>query len=240
MPLNGKPVISINPNPSTTDGKSVDAASPDPANGPSDRSGETTDGGGSSPRFEPVGTGTSDSGSSPKRKSGWPKGKPRKPQPQRTSYPNVEPVSYPAAAGTEKETVRKNLADWTGVILSAHAILACVVKEFELTEEEARKLSDASKEVAKHYSIGLTDKQLAWFNLTLVAGNLYGPRVIAFGIRKGSERRAKVVPIRPGPGPGQAPGPSAAPPTAAPVNGSPGIDLTPAFMTAPPVGEEIP
>lgn len=122
------------------------------------------------------------------------------------------------------------------MILSVHAVMACVVKEAELTEEEARKLADASREVMKHYPLGISDKTLAWVNLTLVAGNVYGPRAVAWGIRRATERRAKVVPIRPGPAPAQAP----QQPAAAPVNGAPGIDLTPPFMTAPPVNEEIP
>jgi hypothetical protein len=123
------------------------------------------------------------------------------------------------------------------VILAAHSVLATLttVRELELTEEEARKLADASKEVLRHYPLGLSDKTLAWVNLSLVGANVYGPRAMAWGIRRAGERRPKMQAPASGPS-----GPAAAPVKPRPVNGQPGLDLTPAFMTAPPEHEDVP
>ena len=109
------------------------------------------------------------------------------------------------------------------------------VKELILSEEEAKSLSDAARAVAKEYQYFLTDKQIAWFNLTCVCGNIYGTRMMAWGLRRGAEKRPKV----------SAPPASAPAGAAPPVNGHAAdaretLNLTPNFLTAPPVGEEVP
>lgn len=91
-------------------------------------------------------------------------------------------------------------------------------------------MADAGKEVMKHYSFGMSEKRLAWINLTVVCGGIYGTRMMAWGIRKRAE------PPKPK---AAAPSSPSSPP---PPNGHAAaheINLTPAFMTAP-VVDEIP
>lgn len=111
-------------------------------------------------------------------------------------------------------------------------------KELEISEEEAKKLSEASKDVLQHYKFGLSDRAMAWVNLSVVACGVYAPRFMAMGVRKGSERRARVVemPSKKSAGENSPPAP--------PVNGHAGgmtnINLTPPFVTAPPENEDLP
>jgi hypothetical protein len=117
-----------------------------------------------------------------------------------------------------------------------HATLAAFVnvREFALEDEEARKLSEAAKDVMRHYPIGFSEKTLAWVNLGVVGCGVYGTRFMAYQMRKGAERKERMATV-PASAPGAAPG--AAPPPAA--NGH-AADLTPPFLTVPPEGESIP
>ena len=128
------------------------------------------------------------------------------------------------------------------MILAVHSALAALttIRELELEEDEARKLSNASKEVLRYYPIGMSDKALAWVNLGVVACGIYGTRIMAYSVRRAAERRARIVTLPTGtPPPAQA--------AASKVNGSAGAnatfnldDLTPPWMTASPEGEVIP
>lgn len=109
------------------------------------------------------------------------------------------------------------------------------VKEIELSEEEAGKLSQASKEVLKHYPLGVSEKTLAWVNLAIVGGSIYGTRFMAYNIRKSAERKARIVNLTAAPSSGAAP-----PPPPAPNGHAANYDLTPPFLTVPPEGEIIP
>jgi hypothetical protein len=110
------------------------------------------------------------------------------------------------------------------------------VREFALDPDESAQFADAAKEVMRHYPIGLSEKTLAWINLAIVGGGIYGTRFMAYNLRKSAERKARIVNLSPaGSGaPGPAPGPASPPP----ANGH-AADLTPAFLTVPPEGETI-
>lgn len=124
-----------------------------------------------------------------------------------------------------------------------HSALAALttIRELELEEEEARKLSNASKEVLRYYPIGMSDKALAWVNLGVVACGIYGTRIMAYSVRRGTERRARIVTLpSSGTPPPPQPGPSK-------VNGAASAnmsfdlnDLTPPWMTVAPENEIIP
>lgn len=95
-----------------------------------------------------------------------------------------------------------NLGDLSSVLFSAHYMLAKLVNvaEFELDEAEAKKLSDALGNVAKHYNFAIDPKTLAMIQLTFVAGEIYGTRAVAFYKRKVTEDRpAQPLPAPPTP-----------------------------------------
>jgi len=127
------------------------------------------------------------------------------------------------------------------MLIVAHSAIAALtrVRECEINEEEAQRYSDAIKDVAKHYGFGMSEKVRDWINLGLVASGIYGPRMMAYSIRRASERRAASHGLGPVPAPAAAP--AAAAESSRP-NGhaaAAGLDLTPAFLTAP-VNDEIP
>jgi hypothetical protein len=99
-----------------------------------------------------------------------------------------------------EETIHKGLADLTGILLTGHMMLAALtaVKEFELEKKEAQDLSDAIKQVLKFHPIGLNPKYFAYANLAFICATVYGTRMLAFSIRKDTEKasKPKVVAIK--------------------------------------------
>lgn len=58
-----------------------------------------------------------------------------------------------------------------------------------LTDDEAAQFADAAVNVAKHYDVGASAKALAWTDLAMVAGSIYGVRVMQIYNRRQDERR---------------------------------------------------
>jgi hypothetical protein len=67
-----------------------------------------------------------------------------------------------------------------------HVMLASAlaVPELELTEDEAHKIAVAGADVAKHYSVELDPKTVAWVQLGMVCGSIYGSRAVAIYFRR--------------------------------------------------------
>ena len=76
------------------------------------------------------------------------------------------------------------------------------VPELALDETEAKKLALAIEGVNEQYKIALDPKKAAWIDLVQVAGVIYGPRAVAFYIRKKAQARPlqfhrQAGPVRP-------------------------------------------
>jgi hypothetical protein len=88
----------------------------------------------------------------------------------------------------------KNLASIEKMLYSIHLMGSKIVHPIiALDNDEAKQLSDAIQEVARHYPVGLTEKQLAWANLLMVAGSIYGTRVAAVMISNNKKPAAKTL-----------------------------------------------
>lgn len=61
--------------------------------------------------------------------------------------------------------------------------------ELNLSDEEAAEFADAAVNVAKHYDVGASAKALAWTDLAMIAGSIYGARVMTIYGRVQAERR---------------------------------------------------
>ncbi len=85
-----------------------------------------------------------------------------------------------ASQSAPRQKAPLHLAGIETILLSCHSMLAAIVQapELELAEAEAKALARGIETVAKHYPVELSPKRLAWGNLTLVAGSIYGPRAI--------------------------------------------------------------
>ena len=65
--------------------------------------------------------------------------------------------------------------------------------ELELTEEESAKLASAIAHVNELYGgVVLPEKAAAWINLIMVAGTIYGPRIIV--IQSKGKRKPEAEP----------------------------------------------
>jgi hypothetical protein len=62
-----------------------------------------------------------------------------------------------------------------------------------LTKEESESLGEAITRVTELYDVQiLPEKQMAWINLFMCAGGIYGPRIVASGLRK-RQTKAPVI-----------------------------------------------
>jgi hypothetical protein len=78
-------------------------------------------------------------------------------------------------------------------LLSCHALLAGIAKtpELQIDATEAKLLAQGIVDVAKFYPVAVDPKMLAWINLTMIAGTIYGTRVFALAATKpAKEERA--------------------------------------------------
>lgn len=68
------------------------------------------------------------------------------------------------------------------------------IKELELAEDEAAKMAQAIARVAALYDVGASERTLAWTNLMVCMGGIYGTRAFAYKLRKDAEDEAKKAP----------------------------------------------
>jgi hypothetical protein len=86
------------------------------------------------------------------------------------------------SANTQKAQPKSNLvADLESLLISGHFMLAGVLdmKELEIDEIEAKRLSEALTKLSEFYPVGMSPKKMAWINLSMALGSIYGPRAVA-------------------------------------------------------------
>jgi len=128
-------------------------------------------------RFEP------DASEQPRRGRGRPRG------------------SSGASTKSSRADQKQATTDLTGILLSIHLMAASIVqvKELELDEKEAQRLSAAINRVNVLYGgFILPEKQLAWINLAVTMGHVYGPRAMAYKLRMKTEAEEKKAKSGPG------------------------------------------
>lgn len=91
-----------------------------------------------------------------------------------------------------RQKIPTSLEGIEGILLSLHFMLASFTKisELELSEGEAKKLAVALDRVASLYDVGATEKTMAWTNLAMCIGGVYGTRAYAYSIRVKAEAAA--------------------------------------------------
>lgn len=68
---------------------------------------------------------------------------------------------------------------------------AIKVPELSLTHEESKQLASAIAEVNSHYNIAIDPKVMAWVGLTTTCVSIYAPRLAAYKIRDGFEKKQR-------------------------------------------------
>lgn len=105
------------------------------------------------------------------------KAEPRK---RRSRSPGAKPVNFDVK-GVE------------ALLMSIHYSLSALtgVQELQLDATEAKNLSSAIGNVARHYDMPeLPQQMIDWANLAIVAAVVYGPRVVAVRARASAQKKA--------------------------------------------------
>lgn len=90
--------------------------------------------------------------------------------------------------GKAKTTGPVSVSGIESVLFSAHLMLSAALQEpnLALSKEEAHGLAEAAAEVARHYPTTIDPKMMAWANLAMAVGLVYGPRV--YTLTKGKKK----------------------------------------------------
>jgi|SRR5579863_53432 len=132
--------------------------------------------------------------------------------------PAVDPASIPIEFGDDEQPARRRgrkpgtknsggtkaskqaTDDLTGLLvgLSFMGAALCQVPELELDETEAAKLGKAVNRLNELYGgMVLPPKVAAWLHLGITAGTIYGPRAIAYNLRKKTEQGKQPIDVKP-------------------------------------------
>jgi hypothetical protein len=71
---------------------------------------------------------------------------------------------------------------------------ATQIPELALDKSEASQLASALKNVEQYYPMKISGKTLAWINLCMVAGSVYGARIVAYSARVSAEKPVEQPP----------------------------------------------
>lgn len=104
--------------------------------------------------------------------------------------------------GTTVAQAKASPASVVGIealLLGIHSIAASLTKveEIALEKSEANQLAQALAAVNVHYQKAIDPKLVAWMGVVAVAGQVYGPRVLAYRLRVATEKASKPTPTRP-------------------------------------------
>ena len=77
------------------------------------------------------------------------------------------------------------------MFVGVHAMLAMNtgIPEFELSPDEGVAFTQAAQNVMRHYSVETTQKTLDWIAFMGTVGGIYGPRIVAYGVRRQHEKQ---------------------------------------------------
>lgn len=79
------------------------------------------------------------------------------------------------------------------ILFSIHMMMAGAIKvpELSLTQDESKQLANAIAEVNSHYNIAIDPKVMAWIGLSTTCVSIYAPRIAAYKIREGFEKKQR-------------------------------------------------
>lgn len=103
----------------------------------------------------------------------------------------------PKGSGSGRVSPKKTASDLDAILFHAHLAIAnfASIPELELSEEESQKYAAAAQRVVSLYSdIVYPEKTMAWIQLALCVGGIYGPRYVAANMRMKKEKRAENKP----------------------------------------------
>ena len=102
----------------------------------------------------------------------------------------------------KRATATQTTGDIALILHSLHMGMANAFKNelFAISKDEAEKLSAAITRVTELYEIRiLPEKQMAWLNLAIVGGGIYGTRIMANSVLKARKKKGPQVVDMPSP-----------------------------------------
>lgn len=121
------------------------------------------------------------------------------PKKKRGRPPGSKNQTNLSGASPQVKTAPLSVDGVSAILFSIHGMLAGVtrVKELQLDPAEAKQLASAVAEVAKHYDLTADPKTIAWVNLAMTCGAVYGSRFVAiqFRIKAQRENARKRAPV---------------------------------------------
>lgn len=97
-----------------------------------------------------------------------------------------------------RKTTSKATIDLSAILLSLHLMGSKLVNapEFELSEDESKQLAKAITNVSDQYDIPMfDDKTMAWIQLAMVGGSIYGPRAMAYSVNHSKKQKSPPGPV---------------------------------------------
>ena len=98
----------------------------------------------------------------------------------------------------KRASATQTTGDIALILHSLHMGMANAFKNelFAISKDEAEKLSAAITRVTELYEIRiLPEKQMAWLNLAIVGGSIYGPRIMANSVIKARKKKGVDEPL---------------------------------------------
>lgn len=104
----------------------------------------------------------------------------------------------PAGSRNKRSSASETTLDLSGLaaaITSAHIVLSLVTKndKWALDETEATQLAQAVQNATRHHDIAMAQKTIDYVNLAVVAGMVYGTRIVAIR-RDSAAKKAQQAP----------------------------------------------
>lgn len=99
----------------------------------------------------------------------------------------------PPGSGNKTKSVPAGISGIEKTLFGIHQMLGAIIApELALGEDDAHQMADAISAVNRHYQIRMFDaKTQDWLNLIMVAGAMYGSRVVAIRERVKVQRMAR-------------------------------------------------
>ncbi len=186
------------------------------------------------PRKQPI-AGASDG--DPKPEGREPESKPRIETIDRVdAVPVIDPFTLPSDGGAdtsgsesrkrrkyakrakEEEAVQNlsSLLKIEQILVSGAFFLGNIANapEFHMSEAQSQEIGEALREIAKLYPVGISEKTIAWINLSFAVGGWAGPAMVAVARRPKRLGPGKVQNLKPSVN--GAPAPPVGPPLASP------------------------
>lgn len=111
------------------------------------------------------------------------------------NFPERKRRGRPPGVANKAKAVPSSVSGIEKTLYGIHQMLGAIIApELAIDTDDAHRLADAMASVNKHYKIAFFDEKTQdWFNLVMVAGAMYGSRVVAIRDRRAASRVARPV-----------------------------------------------